>query len=74
MSLGNNRDYKTNTDRVNRNMRIHKVIMTNAIEQGMDKDAADNFAYKSLTSRDDVYRAVCKGLGIPAKRPVKAKA
>lgn len=73
MSLGNNRDYKTNRNRVDRNMRIHKLMMDALVTvDGFSREEADSLAYTHLCARDQAYRDACKCLGIPARRPRKA--
>jgi hypothetical protein len=67
-SLGNNRDYKTTHNRAQRNLNIHKALFEDLLAQGVERIQADNEAYKSLTSHDAKYQAVCKKLGYTPKR------
>jgi len=45
MSLGNNRDYKTNSDRVTRHLKLHVELLAEFKKQGFSDAEADTKAY-----------------------------
>jgi hypothetical protein len=48
MSLGNNRDYKTNDHRVRTNLAKHLESMTRLVAEGMNEEAASKETLKQV--------------------------
>jgi len=63
MSMGNNRDYKSNSKRVFRNLFIHKAMMDKLVADGMEREAADTSAYNSLMAKDEFYKSIAEPVG-----------
>lgn len=67
MSLGNNRDYKTNARRVNTNLATHAELLSRFVEDGMSREEADKKAFHLVMNptraySDDALAAVKAGV------------
>lgn len=51
MALGTNRDYKTNSRRVRKNISRHQVIMDRLMDEGLSKADASTTALQIMESR-----------------------